>query len=318
MEVIFKMLVGLPASGKSTFAENLKKEGYSVFSSDSLREKEGLINNETIFMLLQKNIISTLKKGTNSILDATNLGRKKRENFIKNLRESFRKSNIKLKIDCDLFIVPIDVCKERNKLRKNTHGVDDAVIDRMVKGFSCPWYTDGFDEILLHIYSKETSLGFTMDDLRKFQQDNPHHVLTVGEHELKAFEYIKEHCSFTENYPFLLEASLHHDDGKYFTKVFKDSKGNPTKDAHYYNHEYVGSYLYLIRSFCNCTNSENLLDYEFTDWAKLYISTLISLHMRPLNVWSKSEISREKDRKKFGKDMFEDLCNLSKADLYAH
>ena len=35
----FIMLVGLPASGKSTYAEKLKEKEYHIHSSDSIREE---------------------------------------------------------------------------------------------------------------------------------------------------------------------------------------------------------------------------------------------------------------------------------------
>ena len=35
----FIMLVGLPASGKSTYAERLKEKGYHIHSSDKIREE---------------------------------------------------------------------------------------------------------------------------------------------------------------------------------------------------------------------------------------------------------------------------------------
>lgn len=35
----FIMLVGLPGSGKSTYAEELKREGYIIHSSDAIREE---------------------------------------------------------------------------------------------------------------------------------------------------------------------------------------------------------------------------------------------------------------------------------------
>lgn len=37
--VEFIMLVGLPGSGKSTYAEKLKEKGYIIHSSDAIREE---------------------------------------------------------------------------------------------------------------------------------------------------------------------------------------------------------------------------------------------------------------------------------------
>jgi hypothetical protein len=38
-------------------------------------------------------------------------------------------------------------------------------------------------------------------------------------------------------------AAWYHDVGKPYTKDFKDSKGNPSKEAHYYQHQCVGAYI---------------------------------------------------------------------------
>lgn len=79
---VLVMMVGLPASGKSTIAYNLAKENnYIVFSSDALREELYLdINDQThnheLFVELHKRIKTALKEGNNVIYDACNLSSK--------------------------------------------------------------------------------------------------------------------------------------------------------------------------------------------------------------------------------------------------
>lgn len=76
---VLVMMVGLPASGKSTIAYNLAKENnYIVFSSDALREELYLdINDQThnheLFVELHKRIKTALKECNNVIYDACNL-----------------------------------------------------------------------------------------------------------------------------------------------------------------------------------------------------------------------------------------------------
>ena len=59
-EVIF--LAGLPASGKSTYAKTLEKDGYLVFSSDDYKEKAGIKNNNIIFRNLVRQIVSAERR----------------------------------------------------------------------------------------------------------------------------------------------------------------------------------------------------------------------------------------------------------------
>lgn len=301
------MLVGIPGSGKSTYAAKLKKSGYLVFSSDKTREQTGETDNAVLFGVIQKRIIRALKDGKNCVLDATNMNRKKRTAFLEKL------SGRGVKCVCDLFVVPADVCKERNRMREDDHGVTDAVIDRMVASFQCPWYADGFDEIEVHSYAGEFDIGYTREDLMHFQQDNPHHTMTVGEHEELVYRNILESQAYTEHFPFLLVAARYHDDGKFFTKTFIDSLGNPSTEAHFYGHENVGSYLFLLRGFC-LRQFDSAEEYELTDWGVLYISTLISLHMRPHTSWKQSERAERRDREKLGEELYRDLCILAEAD----
>ena len=98
-------------------------------------------------------------------------------------------------------------------------------------------------------------------------------------------------------------AALLHDEGKVFTQIFKNNKGEITKQAHYYNHEKISSYDSLFYEIC-CN--------------KLYVATLIRWHMRPYLAWKQSEKAIYKDRKLFGGNLFNDICLLHEADKEAH
>ena len=87
----FYMMVGLPGSGKSTKAEQIKNEfGAQVFSSDALRkEKFGdeKVQKDAngIFKELLTRCAASLDSGHTTILDATNLSYKKRMEFLREL-----------------------------------------------------------------------------------------------------------------------------------------------------------------------------------------------------------------------------------------
>jgi len=80
---IFCMLVGLPGSGKTSFALSLKDK-YDIISSDSIRKElygsERIQeNNNKVFEIMRKRAIEALKSGKNVIYDATNMTRKFRK-----------------------------------------------------------------------------------------------------------------------------------------------------------------------------------------------------------------------------------------------
>ena len=303
----FSFTCGIPASGKSTFANSLKEAGMRVYSSDETRKNHPDWDNNAVFTHITQNIISDLKAGHDCLMDSTCVSRKDRMRTINNVRRFADR------IICHLFITPIDICIQRNNKREDNHGVDDTVIWKMVKRFQPPWYGEYIHKIEVHPYMGEFDQGYTREQLMSMEQNNPHHTLTVGEHEKKAEEYIDEHCVLTEMYPFLKYAARFHDDGKFFTKVFTNTKGEPTDIAHFYNHENVGAYLFLTKAFCT---DELDSEYEFTEWGKLYIANLIVAHMRP-NVWKESEKAQKKDTDILGELMTGDLQILNAADLQA-
>lgn len=150
------------------------------------------------------------------------------------------------------------------------------------------------------------------ETVMSFPQDNPHHSLTVGEHEEKAVEYIKAKCG--ENYRLIL-AARYHDDGKLLTKSFLDSKGRETPGvAHFYGHEKVGESLFLEMA----AETEGKIDgYTLLDDDIRYIAMLIRHHMRPVHAWVESPKAKRRDIMKYGEDFCSDLAILSEADCYA-
>jgi len=118
-----------------------------------------------------------------------------------------------------------------------------------------------------------------------------------------AAKYISVHNGSCFNSVF--HAALTHDIGKPDVKTYINSKGEETEDAHYYNHDSVGSYKCLF------------YEYPFSI-DKEYISLLIGLHMRPYMAWKQSEKAKERDLKLFGKEVIDDVMMIHEADLFAH
>ena len=138
-------------------------------------------------------------------------------------------------------------------------------------------------------------------DYMSYNQDNPYHSCTLGQHSNLCGEKLKENAV-------LYYAGLLHDCGKPFTKSFVNSKGEETIVAHYYQHHCCGSYDSL---FFNYPSHINRID----------VSILINLHMLPY-FWEHDEKYGEKTmlkyRKLWGEALFEKVMMLHEADKMSH
>ena len=234
------LLVGIPGSGKTTYAEKYieKNPGTVHLSSDKICKElwgdeaiQG--DNNEVFSLMQSRAINALNFGDNVIYDATNITRKDRS-YIIALCPKF------VKIECHIIWAPIETCIKRDATRKRTVGKE--VIDKMLKRFQAPYYDEGLDEIKIILPDGFNTLQYNDQVMQAMMipHDNPHHTLPVSLHCREAFEYVGK-CKGCD--ADLSVASLRHDVGKPYTKAFIDSKGNPCEIAHYYQHQCVGSWI---------------------------------------------------------------------------
>ena len=144
------MLVGLPASGKTTCGKRLAEvEDALIVSSDEIRkELLGDVNdqtkNEQVFKEVENRIINGLKE-RNVIYDATNINYKRRMAFLQKIK------NVE-KI-AFLIATPYEECIERNNKRERK--VPEDVIKRMYYNFYIPQYYEGFDEIRLYFNTEK-------------------------------------------------------------------------------------------------------------------------------------------------------------------
>ena len=307
------MLVGLPGSGKSTYAERLKEEGYEVFSSDSIREEltgdaSTQTENTKVFQILHKRIKEALRAGKNAVYDATNTSWKRRTAFIGEL------TSIPCIKKAYVIATPYEVCLEWNASRERK--VPEYAIERMYKSFTIPYYQEGWDYIEV-CYPNERfascygSYSQFLFDTITYDQCNSHHKLSLGSHCEGALNYIRDNFKSTKNNFFEVKlAAALHDCGKPFVQEFMDSSRRPSDDAHYYGHEYVGCY--------------NCLFYEHESIDILLVSALICWHMLPYNMEHFLPETKEKYIKRFTatdelkEDFWDNLLILHEADVYAH
>ena len=295
----FIMMCGLPASGKSTYAKELAlKYNAKIFSSDELREEmlndvNNQDHNTDIFIELHRRIKAHLASGGNAVYDATNINSKKRRAFLSELK------NINCIKKCYIVATPYEKCLKRNKERDRV--VPEDVIKRMYLNWNTPYWFEGWDNIICYCDTEHT---ITVDDWleqhKDYNQDNPHHTMTLGEHCRKTFEFL---LNRNENNSLLLYAAAIHDCGKPFTKSFKNSKGELTDVAHYYNHNNSGAYDSLFFKYLTSVNS-------------LDVSILVNLHMQPY-FW-KEEKTYKKYERLWGKELYDNVMKLHKADKESH
>ena len=252
------LLVGIPGSGKSTYAEEYIKNNPNTIhlSSDQIREElwgneatQG--DNNEVFSLMQSRAIEALNNGQSVVYDATNVTRKDRAGIIAACPKF-------AKIECHIVWAPIEICIERDAARERTVGKE--VIDRMLKRFQSPYFDEGIDEIRVILPSMFDSREHwdkffaTMD----IPHDNPHHTLNILGHCISASKYASDNQYGND----IALAALIHDAGKPYCKSFVDSKGNPCETAHYYQHQCISAWLaYSL--------------------ASVDIAWLISVHMDP-------------------------------------
>lgn len=138
---VFYMMVGLPASGKSTESERL---GAVIRSSDFLRHRlcgdvNDMKNNNSVFTILQSLVRSDLYNGSDVVYDATNLKASYRVEFLNTLKL------LECKKVCVFVDTPISICNKRNEARDRT--VPKEAMERMSNFLEPPRFCEGWDEI---------------------------------------------------------------------------------------------------------------------------------------------------------------------------
>lgn len=308
------ILVGLPGSGKSCYAEGLaltpllcnhgEEIETVIHSSDQIREElfgdaNCQDNNQLVFETLHKRVKEDLRKGYTVIYDATNVTRKSRRSVI-NLAT---KDDI---VECHILWAPIQTCIRRDKDRDRSVGY--SVIDKFVRRWQSPWYDEGIHKIEII----NTDLSFdppayirSMTLNMCIPHNNPHHQLGVMEHCEQAYQNLQDIYIL----PKVVEyATLWHDIGKPYTKGYKNKPNSSEIDysiAHYYDHQNVGAYL----AYGLYLNLDPITLQDEHDFIALF-SWLINNHMEPF--------FNSKYYNKLPSKLKEYIDAIHKADISAH
>ena len=311
MSQLFTMLVGLPGSGKSTKAKEWAERwnGWNgkepvIVSSDSIREElwgDESIQNEPakVFEVAHSRIRKYLEEGYDVIFDATNINAKRRIALLHQI-DSW---GIDCRKTCAVIGARIEECIKRQNDRERK--VPAEVIWRMARSFQIPLKSEGWDMITFHNTDARYDLDFYLYKCRSIPHDNHHHSLSIGHHMEAAA--VAKNTEFKFLAPTLYYAAKFHDIGKYHTKTFTNSKGEPTEEAHYYGHQNVGAYMCLFGK-----SEQNFGDY-FQNRAD--IATLVQYHMEP---YFRDEKGMKKLKEQLGDRLFYYLIQLHELDVGAH
>lgn len=143
------IMVGLPGSGKTTFAKKfIEDKNINYLSSDELRAMFGTSQEDQsvtpkVFSYIKSMVDEYLKNKANVLVDATNVNKKERSDYIK----TAKKYNAKVVV----YVFKMDRAGliDRNKTRGQQGGrvVPDFVIDKMLNKYEEPSKIEGIDEI---------------------------------------------------------------------------------------------------------------------------------------------------------------------------
>lgn len=299
----FYMMVGLPGSGKTTFAHNIEK-GAVVISSDIIRkelwgseEKQG--DNKIVFEELEKRVMENLAADKSVVYDATNIKAKKRKDFLYRLRKIPNVNTV-----CMLMSVPYEQCLERNNERGRV--VPEEVIERMYMNFEIPQIREGWNQInIIQPKLENYNIFKEMDRLCKISSD--FEDSTIGDHCIKVAKYVIDNYSLKRSVKDLTKlqlAAFMHDIGKDFFQKAVERDWNQYNTSNCSNISAYDSILYLAK--------DKSLD---TVEDILYVADLIQLHMRPFTLTT--EKATQKLRNKIGVKEFNDLMILHECDINA-
>lgn len=135
-------MVGLPASGKSTFTNNHKE--CVIVSTDEIRTElfgsaEEQKDSNKVFTIAFNRIRKAIDDNKDVIFDATNVTKKNRKNVLRRFK------NVE---HVAVFLnINKEICKERNSKRERK--VPEFVIDRMAEKLEIPTIAEGFNKVLV-------------------------------------------------------------------------------------------------------------------------------------------------------------------------
>ena len=145
------LMMGVPGSGKSTYAKNILKYGDIYVSRDEIRYS--LLTDEDDYFAKENEVIRTFIENIDKSLvmeeycgdvyaDATHLSPKSRAQVLNQLKNKDKVSVIYLDI-------PLNIVLERNAQRKGRALVPENVVRRMYNSIILPTKEEGIEELII-------------------------------------------------------------------------------------------------------------------------------------------------------------------------
>lgn len=145
------LMIGVPGSGKSTYAKNILKYGDIYISRDEIRYS--LLTEEDDYFAKENEVIKTFIDNIDKSLvneeycgdvyaDATHLSPKSRAQVLNQLKNKDKVSAIYLDI-------PLDLILERNSKRKGRALVPENVVRRMYNSVILPTKVEGIEKLII-------------------------------------------------------------------------------------------------------------------------------------------------------------------------
>lgn len=289
MNKIFYITIGVPGSGKSTGIKNLSNA--IVVSTDDIREQlfGNLIwgnipeNNTKVWKQAREQLKELFLSGTDVVLDATNLSRKRRSNWF-NMATKYGYQSTALYFD-----EPWNIIKERNKDREGTDKhIPLYKLKEMYVRVEPPLEFEAPNlEITIiapNIVKIMSSMNAVTDNRVNLKQTLSDFIQPMlGSGQYFSYENGKYHqeslyahlslCQALGNmskYPLLGVVGAFHDIGKDFVRKYVEKDNTWT----YYNHDILSSRLYYLWSgFLDIYNQDV---YEVIRWHMAQLSGDIS------------------------------------------
>ena len=278
------LMIGLPASGKSTYARRYLNT--TIISSDALRaelygDENDQRHNREVFQVLHARVQMALAHGEDVVVDATNLTMKSRRPLLDMARRYHATAK------AIIMATPFHTVLEWNEKRERHVLVE--VLYACRARFQMPCENEGFRFIeMVSAALPTTPLCYPAEP---FDQMNPHHHDTLQTHVDRVCALVKQKAFYDPTIPpahynALLRAAQWHDIGKPLTQTFDDAGV-----AHYYGHASVGAYEVMVA------------------YRDILMTQLVCYHMEPF------QLTEEKGVKRFGAELWHLLQLLHEADV---
>lgn len=302
MKNSLNIMIGLPGSGKTTYCKDKLLNDDSIYlSSDDLRVElygyEDQTHNNEVFIELNKRCKEALKNGKNVVYDATNINKKRRMQLTNDMKRYYGELNYYF------FTCNISEIFDRNAKRLERK-IPWEKLNQMIISIDVPLYYEGYDNLYIINNSShdEYHYGKLISEYLTYDQGNPHHNESLGNHILTVIEKCEEYENDCDNKNILVRAARWHDLGKVYTRNFNNEKGYYT----YYNHNKVSAYMFLCYIAFQRANTKRLMNSDEK------VCALIYHHMD----WY-MEQSMERIKNLFNNDnLFYLLILLHEADKY--